>query len=226
MLWQWANNATQVFILDLDGTLMPSAEIDNQCFWQAVFERFGQQDDLPDLHGFQHVTDTGILQEWCTDKLGRCASPQEIDWVKQRFLQLLQTAAKRNPSHFMPLAGVEAWLQAVADHPKTFAAIATGGWGHSARLKLQLSGLDRFGLPLTSSDNAIARTEIMKIAARKLQALHGVKNSTISYIGDGTWDLLASQQLQWGFIGIATGDQAKQLSESGAKLVLTDFSHP
>ena len=65
MLWEWVNSGTQVFILDLDGTLMPSAEIDNLCFWEAVFECYGQRDGLPDLHHFKHVTDTGILEEWC-----------------------------------------------------------------------------------------------------------------------------------------------------------------
>jgi len=60
MLWQWANDRIHVFILDLDGTLLPSAEIDDQCFWSAVFECFGARQSLPDLQGFKHVLITLI----------------------------------------------------------------------------------------------------------------------------------------------------------------------
>jgi len=226
MLWQWANNKTQVFILDLDGTLMPSAEIDNQCFWQAVFECYNLHDALPDLHGFTHVTDSGILSEWCPRFLGRQATCEETARIRLRFLQLLQTAASRQPELFSPIAGVENWLQAVADHPHVFAGIATGGWDHSARLKLSLSGLDRFKLPLASSDDAIARTEIMQVATRRVQEAHLLEDMLISYVGDGTWDLQASRSLQWGFIGIASGHQAQRLRAAGAEYIWPDFKRP
>ncbi len=224
MLWQWANNKTQVFILDLDGTLMPSAEIDNQCFWQAVFECYNLHDAPPNLHGFTHVTDSGILNEWCPRIIGREATREETARIRQRFLQLLQTAASRQPELFSPIDGVENWLQAVADSPHVFAGIATGGWDHSARLKLSLSGLDRFELPLASSDNAIARTKIMQVAARRVQQAHLLEDVLISYVGDGIWDLQASRSLEWDFIGIASGDQAQRLREAGAEYIRPDFN--
>jgi len=224
MLWQWANNSTRVFILDLDGTLIPSAEIDNQCFWQAVFEQFDVHGPLPDLHDFKNVTDNGILGEWCSLELGHTASDDETRQIKKRFLQLLEQASIQQPVHFNPLAGVEDWLLAVQDAPHVFAGIATGGWGHSARLKLELSGLDRFKLPLASSDDAIARADIMQIAAGKVQELHGAEGAALTYIGDGAWDYQASQLLDWGFIGIASGPQAAHLRNAGAGHVQADFS--
>jgi phosphoglycolate phosphatase-like HAD superfamily hydrolase len=226
MLWQWAINKTQVFILDLDGTLMPSAEIDNQCFWQAVFECYDLHGALPDLHGFKYVTDTGILREWCIRKLDRSATSEETRQIRQRFSQLLQNASSRHPGYFSPLAGVEDWLQAVQDNPHVFAAIATGGWEHSARLKLSVSGLDRFELPLASSDDADARTKIMQIAARQVRELHAVEGAVISCVGDGTWDLQASRLLNWTFIGIASGVQAERLRKAGAGYVQADFTRP
>lgn len=200
---------------------MPSAEIDNQYFWQAVFECYDRQDELPDLHGFLHVTDNGILSEWCDRVLGRSATAGETTQIRQRFLQLLQTAP---PEHFRPIAGVQRWLQAVQDCSHVFAGIATGGWAHSARLKLQLSGLDRFELPLASSDDAIARTRIMQIAARKVHKLHGIEDAAISYVGDGVWDLQASHALDWTFIGIAKGQQADRLRSAGAHAIKADFT--
>ncbi len=205
---------------------MPSAKIDNQCYWQAVFECYDLHGTPPDLHGFRHVTDTGILDEWCPRKLGRCATPAETRQIRQRFLQLLKNAASRHPAYFSPLAGVEAWLQAVADWPNVFAGIATGGWDHSARWKLSVSGLERFILPLASSDDAIARTTIMRIAAQRVQALHQLEDAVTHYVGDGSWDLQASHLLGWTFIGIASGIQAEHLRKAGADDVRADFTRP
>lgn len=223
MLWQWANSGTQVFILDLDGTLMPSAEIDNECFWQAVFACFGERETLPDLHGFRHVSDSGILDEWCIRELGRLPQAQETVQIRRQFLQLLESAANRQQQHFNPLPGVIDWLEKVQQHDRVFAGIATGGWGHSARLKLKLAGLARFYLPMASSDDAVARTEIMQIAARRTLDHQWDDKAVITYVGDGTWDLKASQTLEWNFIGIAAGAKAALLKQAGAIHIQADF---
>ncbi len=223
MLWEWVNSGTQVFILDLDGTLMPSAKIDDACFWQAVFACFGQRDTLPDLHEFKHVTDRGILDEWCVRELGRPPNTQETGKIRQHFLQLLESASGREPQHFSPFPGVKSWLAAVRDRPNVRAGIATGGWGHSARLKLKLSGLDQFDLPLASSDDARARTQIMQIAATRTLDRNSGNKAVFTYVGDGAWDLQASQKLGWDFVGIATATRAKQLKQAGATHVRPDF---
>ena len=226
MLWEWVNTGTQVFILDLDGTLMPSAEIDDKCFWQAVFDCFGNQDQLPDLHGFKYVTDSGILDEWCVRHLGRSPGVDETGQIKHRFGQLLESAFNHQPEHFSPLPGVSEWLEAIMAHEHVVAGIATGGWEHSARLKLELSGLDRFELPLASSDDAMPRTEIMQIAAQRTLPHQSHDEADFTYVGDGTWDLQASRDLDWRFIGIATGARAKQLELAGADQIWKNFSKP
>ena len=76
--------------------------------------------------------------------------------------------------------------------------IATGGWSHTARAKLAAAQLETNALPLASSDDHFARIEIMKYCARHL----GGENQTPVYVGDGEWDLIACQELGWGFIGI------------------------
>ena len=223
MLWQWAKSGTQVFILDLDGTLIPSDEIDDQCFWQAVFACFGERDKLPDLHGFKHVTDSGILDEWCIRELGRPPRAEETSQIRQHFLQLLEANATRHPEYFTPLPGVIQWLETVSEHNTVFTGIATGGWGHSARAKLKLSDLARFDLPLASSDDAVARTDIMQITVGRTLEHPRDKNAVISYVGDGVWDLRASQKLNWEFIGIADGTRAAELKQAGASHIQADF---
>jgi len=223
MLWEWPNGGKQVFILDLDGTLIPSAEVDNECFWQAVFDCFGQRPALPDLHGYTHVTDSGILNEWCHLELDRAPHREETRQIKQRFLDLLKAAASHQPEHFLPLPGVRSWLETVQASDNVCAGIATGGWEHSARLKLDLAGLDRFHLPLASSDDAIPRTEIMQIAAQRTHYHRSSDKAVFTYVGDGPWDLLASQKLDWRFVGIASGGRAKQLRQKGAVHIRADF---
>jgi phosphoglycolate phosphatase-like HAD superfamily hydrolase len=223
MLWEWLDSRKQVFILDLDGTLMPCAEIDDRCFWQAVFACFGERDQLPGLHGFKHVTDSGILNEWCQLELGRLPGAPEIASIKQDFAQRLELAHTQQPWHFKPLPGVRQWLQAIGDTDHVYTGIATGGWEHSARLKLQLSGLDDFNLPLASSDDAVQRTEIMRVAAQSVPWPADEDDIVFTYVGDGTWDLQASRALGWQFIGIADGEQAVKLEKAGADHIRKDF---
>jgi phosphoglycolate phosphatase-like HAD superfamily hydrolase len=112
------------------------------------------------------------------------------------------------------------------DHEHVVAGIATGGWQHSAQLKLELSGLDHFDLPMASSDDAMARTEIMQIAAQRTLGHQARHDAVFTYVGDGTWDLQASRVLDWRFIGIATGARAEQLKLAGADLIWKNFSRP
>jgi phosphoglycolate phosphatase-like HAD superfamily hydrolase len=223
MLWEWENGAARVYILDLDGTLMPTAAIDNECYWQAVFGVFDKHGQLPDLHDFKNVSDGGILHEWCMRELGRPASAQETTQIKRLFGEFLQSAFALQPGHFSPLPGVDEWLAAIRCSRHVLAGIATGGWEHSARLKLKYSGLDRFDLPLASSDDAIERTAIMRIAAQRTLGQQAVEDTFFTYVGDGAWDVAASRALNWGFIGIATGQQALRLRQAGANLVQENF---
>jgi phosphoglycolate phosphatase-like HAD superfamily hydrolase len=217
-----------IFILDIDGTLMPSNVIDNECFWRAVDEVIGGAGTGPDLHGFEHVTDAGILLEWMQREHGRSASRQEEKEIKQRFLDQLILAAHRRPQWFTPLPGLMKWLRSCREKRDSNLAIATGGWAHSARFKLEFAGLDEFDLPLASSDDAVSRTNIMQIALQRslgspIEQGHS-SDASITYFGDGIWDYTASRALGWRFIGIASGSQAERLSRAGAGEIYEDFT--
>jgi phosphoglycolate phosphatase-like HAD superfamily hydrolase len=219
----------KMWILDIDGTLMPSHEIDNQCYWQAVDECFGGAPAPVELHGFRHVSDAGILSEWMARTWHRDATAGELEQVRGRFLALTQQAFARNPAHFAPMPGLKEWLATLIVSGNPSIAIATGGWAHTARFKLQASGLDSFGFPLASCDDAIERQAIMKKALALLKpgtARNGKdpRDSAVCYVGDGPWDCKASQSLGWDFIGIAEGPRAAALREAGAKRVFCNFN--
>jgi phosphoglycolate phosphatase-like HAD superfamily hydrolase len=206
------------YILDLDGTLMPTHDLDNRCYWQAVHDVFGTGADPLDLGAFHHVTDDAILNEWSERTLERTLTPEERQAVCDRFLDRLEEAADSEPEAFHPFAGLTDWLEARA--PGTL-AIATGGWRRSATFKLAVAGLDRFDLPLAGSDDAPTRIGIMQAARRFLAP--EAREATPTYLGDGAWDLAATRTLAWDFIGIASGDRARALERAGARRVLDSF---
>ncbi len=218
-----------IWVLDIDGTLMPSQHIDNQCYWQAVFEHFGQEPQTLDLHDFAHVTDGSILQEWMLANHGREATPEEVSRIRQRFLDLITRAHEVSPGAFAASPGLNEWLGERLGTFGNCVAIATGGWGHTARFKLSVAGLDVYNLPLASSDDGDSRQAIMQQALRLLLANSGCTANTddsppVCYIGDGVWDWQAARQLGWDFIGIACGEQACRLKQAGAKHVFCNFA--
>ena len=89
--------ATSVYILDLDGTLMPSHAVDNECYWRAVGEVFRRDLGTLALGTFTNVTDGAILREWSRKQLQRPATAAETARVRARFLELLQAAARERP---------------------------------------------------------------------------------------------------------------------------------
>lgn len=212
-----------LWVLDIDGTLMPSRELDNECYWRAVDDCVGGAPACLDLEIFTHVTDGGILDEWMRLRHGRAPSADERAQIRARFLELLMAARRRYPQAFAPTPGLLPWLEAHVGRPGRRVAVATGGWPHTARFKLQAAGLDRFDLPLASSDDGGSRSDIMRVARRRALSA-GERSAVPVYVGDGVWDLEAARQLGWAFIGIGRGAAAERLTAAGAAAVCPDFA--
>ncbi|MDX1381871.1 MAG: haloacid dehalogenase-like hydrolase [Xanthomonadales bacterium] len=181
---------------------------------------FGAPGRTLELDGFGSVTDIGILSQWCHDTFDRAPADDEIADVQSAFLKALERAANEDASPFDPTPGLRRWIAHRAAQGGVL-GIATGGWGMTARWKLRRAGLDEFELPLASSDDAAQRTEIMRIA---LERSGGPSGESVTYVGDGPWDLAASRALGWDFIGIASGTAARHLRASGARLVIDNFN--
>lgn len=75
--------------------------------------------------------------------------------------------------------------------------IATGGWGHTARMKLASAGYMTAGIPLTSADDDYQRIHIMAKCRAQLPP-----GDAVVYVGDGVWDQRAAEQLGWRFVGV------------------------
>ena len=81
-------------------------------------------------------------------------------------------------------------------------------------------------IPFASSDDAVARQEIIECAIQRALKLYRKKGCRkIVYVGDGSWDALAARQLRIGFIGVTT-NPAVSFFDIDHTFVVRDFADP
>ena len=216
----------QLVVFDIDGTLTDTNVVDGQCYWRAVCEVLGIFGEQPDWTEFRNVTDAGIATELCIRHLGRELSAEEMDAIGSRLAAFLELAlASEDPvAHQIP--GATEILSILHNAPDIAVALATGGLRPSAELKLRRAALPFTALPLASSTDAVAREEILLIAAGRATQKHARQFTSFIYVGDGVWDARAARTLVWRFIGIGSGQQAERLRQAGAALVVPDYRPP
>jgi hypothetical protein len=76
-------------------------------------------------------------------------------------------------------------VERLLELPHVRVGIATGGWEQTAKLKLAHVGIDVGRLGFASSSDALARTDIMELAAQR--AMRGSAYTRATYFGDGVW---------------------------------------
>lgn len=179
-------------MFDIDGTLVESYELDSRCFIDAVKTVTGLTIDS-DWSKYQHVTDSGILNEVllsCTRSIREDYKVQ----IKKLFLKNLEASLAYQP--VKEVLGAGAFLNSLKSMSNVVVSLATGGWRESAVLKLESAGINYFSLPLASSNDHHSRIEIMKLAAKRASNNH----YPCTYFGDGVWDKEACSQLGYNFI--------------------------
>lgn len=181
-------------MFDIDGTLIESYDIDEQCFLAAIDDVLGIQIDVR-WERYPHVTDAGILDEILSHpSFGPDRTVLEAQ-IKASFMQNLTVYLESNSVE--PIAGAVEFLAHLKQREDVVLAIATGGWYESATIKLEAAGLDVSGIALATSSDHIARVEIMKIAEARA-ADQPLLSRT--YFGDAAWDKTASSQLDYNFV--------------------------
>lgn len=207
-------------IVDIDGTLTKTNDIDSDCYVRVVSAFLGRSFSA-DWSAYINVTDSGIVEELCREYLGRSPTAGEMVSLESTFVSELEQAARQRPGAFAPIFGASEFLKR-SRSAGWQVALATGGWARSAELKLKAAGLPT-NLPLASANDSRQR---VGIARRAIQCLVGAKGNAerIVLIGDAALDLETAKQLELPFVGIASGDRAQHLRASGATHILPDFS--
>lgn len=195
-------------MFDIDGTLIDSSGFEDRCYLKAV-ESVVCQPVETDWTKYEHVTDTGILNE-IINTLDLTNERDRIHLkVRQLFLEFITSHISISPVKEIPGAG--AFINRLKDRDDVVLAIATGGWAESAQLKLNSAGVDYTGMYFASSDTHPARIEIMKQAEKKCRISTFTSKT---YFGDAVWDKRASHILDYNFIlvGNRTNHQ-KQIND-------------
>jgi len=137
---------------------------------------------------------------------------------------MLRRGVEADPRRVVAVPGAPELLKTLRTHARWRPALATGGWGASARLKLACAGIDAEGLPLATSDDCEARVDIVREAiARAHDAWHVTRFERIVCVGDGTWDAETARQLGYPFVGIFR--DGSTLPE-GTPCTIHDYTNP
>ncbi len=210
-------------VFDIDGTLTDTNLVDGECYWRAVSEVLGLSEEQPDWSDFRHVTDTGIAAELCARHLGRQISSPEIEAIGIRLAAVLDDALVCKDSVANQIPGSAEILSVLSNSSEFAVALATGGLRVSAELKLRRAGLPFTLMSFASSNDAVSREDILRIAAGRAAEKRAAQFARFTYIGDGVWDAKAARELGWEFIGISSGERANRLRDAGAKIVVPDY---
>ena len=193
--------ATTCLIFDIDGTLVDTGISNDTLYARAVHEVLGAVRIRAEWGDYEHVTDAGIFREICRE------NGLELGLIEQQArerLGALISAYLSSGGLCRPIPGALAFWNRLRERASVEMGIATGGWGHTARMKLVSAGFAHSGVPLASSDDAHARVEIMRRCREQLSPAA----STV-YFGDGEWDRAAAESLGWGFVGVGGRLQGK-----------------
>lgn len=211
-------------IFDIDGTLTDTNGVDDEAYCTAVASAIGVAPDVIDWSGALHVTDAEIFRHLCA-MLGRGEPSVELmSGARAQFVQGLTTMLSDTPHRFAEIRGARAMLERLPNEGWCV-ALATGGWGPSARLKLRAASLEVDDALLACADDGITRADIVQLARQRAEAFYGRSFDRVVSIGDGVWDAATAATLALPFIGIATGEKAARLRHAGADIVFPDYQN-
>ena len=182
-------------IFDIDGTLVENFGFDDACYISAIREVLGEVYIHSDWSKYKNVTDTGSLRQIMEEN--EIQEAGQIKEVRSKFGELIRQYLK-NGGKCLPKEGAIHLIDKLRGTDNYQVGFATGGWRHTAEMKLQHTGFNLRNMVLTSSDDGDERTTIMK----KCLSLLGNCFHRIVYIGDAEWDVQATQELGWHFIGV------------------------
>ncbi|MBW4612882.1 MAG: HAD family hydrolase [Desmonostoc vinosum HA7617-LM4] len=180
----------QLIIFDIDGTLTNTNQIDADCFIQAFDLEFGIADINTNWAEYTYITDSGLAQEIFREKLERVALDEELFRLKRCFVNLLEEVFTNDQDLCKEITGATNLLVELQKLSVWRVAIATAGWGESAKLKLQKAMLPIAGLPLASADDGLSRADTLNAAIFKAKNVYQVDDfEKIVFVGDGVWDV-------------------------------------
>ncbi len=184
-------------IFDIDGTLVETAGFEDELYIAMVRDVLGDVRFREDWSTYRHVTDIGVLRQVMEEN--QIHDEHRIQEVRAKFGETVSQYL-HDGGVCLPIKGAIGLVDMLHSSDQYAIGIATGGWGHTARMKLNHAGFNLRDVVMTSSDDCEERTAIMQ---KCFDAL-GDSFQRIVYVGDAEWDVQATRDLGWHFIGVGT----------------------
>ena len=198
-------------IFDIDGTLVESSDFDGEFYFSAIRDVLGEVHIHDNRGTYKNVTDTGILRQIMEEN--NIQEEGQIKEVRTKFGELVKQYFQ-NDGECISKDGATYLIDKLLAADGYEVGFATGGWEHTAKMKLLHAGFNLKNTVLTSSDDSDERVSIMKKCLLQL----GQDFQRVAYIGDAEWDMQATNTLGWHFIGVGTRLKGK------CKFWIEDFS--
>ena len=215
---------TELALFDIDGTLLDTQDAGVVAYARAANTVFGTP------FSFENVPVHGRLDsENYADAVGRHLP--DIDHreyeatFRNRYAAELEAIA-RDAGGFQPCIGVVECLAMLESRPEVELGLLTGNWAETGRLKIRHAGIDpnRFRCNAFADDGE-HRNDLVPVARRAFQDVHGALPKRILVIGDTPRDIECAHAGGAIAVGVATGiHAAEQLRAAGADLVVEDLT--
>jgi phosphoglycolate phosphatase-like HAD superfamily hydrolase/GNAT superfamily N-acetyltransferase len=203
-------------VFDVDGTLIGGESTDWTCFDTAFLEVTGRELNREHFVALKEVTAKACIHQ-TLDDLPLAERNEKEAAVEARYIVLLKEAVKANPGALRATDGAIDLLRDLKARNIPI-AIATGDWRESILIKLTAAGIPFEGIPIATSSENYARSEIIAAAV----AAAGRTLDEAIYVGDGPWDYRATMKLGIPFVGV--GSRASLLRKEGALNILSSMA--
>jgi HAD superfamily hydrolase (TIGR01509 family) len=206
----------QALLFDLDGTLVDTVHL-RVAGWVEAFRRFDIPIDPERLPGYM-----GSDGRWLARELARTAG-RELDWATSDEIDRLSGSIfdelNREPR---PLPGATELLTALEASSLTF-GIATASQPGQVAVSVRALRLPA-PPPIVDAGhvvNAKPDPDLLLAAAAQL----GVPPDRCWYVGDSTWDMMASARAEMVGVGVTTGAaDAEALLAAGAAVSISGLT--
>lgn len=220
----------EVYLFDIDGTLVSAGGAGRRAFVRAVADRCGRTPVTLDGLRLDGLTDRLIARK-ALEILGLPFDDAVCDGLLERYVEFLKTEI-HGPGYAV-LPGVVGTLEALRARGG-LVGLCTGNLEEGARLKLGRGGLDRFFDWTASAVFGFAadgeeREKLVLAALRRAAARLGrpVPPREVIVVGDTPRDVAAAHHAGCAVLGVATGRYGEaELRECGADHVAPTLEHP
>jgi len=204
-----------VFLFDLDGTLVDSV-YHHVLAWREALDQEGIDLSVWRIHRRIGMSG-GLFTNMLLRETGLEISSELVERLRQRHAE----AYTRHRHEVRPLPGARELLEFLTENESPW-AVATSGRMETAKLNLEMLGIDPAVVPVVTRDQVKygkPDPDLFLAAADRLGAK--IEHSVV--IGDAIWDMLAARRARGLGVGLLSGGYGQEeLERAGAARVYED----